>query len=318
MKLSIILPVYNVEKYIAKCINSILNIPDNNFELIIVDDCGKDNSIAIAQNILKNTNIIYQVIKHSQNSGLAIARNTGLKHASGEYIYFLDSDDYIDSDLFYTFFNQGYKSQSDILIGDYFFVKDTGIIKNTSIKEEIFTLNGPNFFKKYYNKSGTVIWRHIYKHNFLKSNKLTFSNLRFQEDSEFSPRALYKAKTITYIPTAFYYYRIRNDSLMTVDYNSQRFYDNLKVVNYLYDFVKQENIQSTYKQAFYNQANATFLYNIAAYAKRYRLSSQENEEIQKFLIRMHPTKIRIFLLKFCSTISYNFFIKVVTRLKSTK
>lgn len=318
MKLSIILPVYNVEKYITKCINSILNIPDNSFELIIVDDRGKDNSITIAQNILIKSNIKYQIIKHTQNCGLAIARNTGLKHASGEYVYFFDSDDYIDPDSFHTFFAQGYNSQSDILIGDYYFTKDTDIIKNTSIKEETFTLDGPNFFKKYYNNSGTVIWRHIYKYAFLKSNKLEFSNIRFQEDSEFSPRALYKAKKITYIPIAFYYYRIRNDSLMTVDYNLQRFYDNLKVVNYLYDFVKQENIPSSYKYAFYNQANATFLYNIAAYAKKHPLSSLENEEIKKFLKRMHPTKTRIFLLKSCSIFSYKLFIKIVILLKSTK
>ena len=94
--ISIIIPVYNIEKYISNSIKSIINQTDKDFEVIIIDDGSTDNSIAIAQKLLKNTNINYKIIKQ-KNSGVSAARNTGIKHSNSNYIYFLDGDDFIDN-----------------------------------------------------------------------------------------------------------------------------------------------------------------------------------------------------------------------------
>lgn len=98
IKISIIIPVYNVEPYIEECLLSVANQTfTKDLECIIVDDCGKDNSIAIAQQFVNNYNgnICFSIIHHQKNGGLSVARNTGIKAAKGEYLYFLDSDDTI-------------------------------------------------------------------------------------------------------------------------------------------------------------------------------------------------------------------------------
>ena len=104
-KISIILPVYNVEKYIYQCFKSIIQQTYKNIEIIIVDDCGKDNSMQIIKNYineLKSTDNIH-IIKHEYNKGLSAARNTGIINATGDYIYFIDSDDFITEDCIETF-----------------------------------------------------------------------------------------------------------------------------------------------------------------------------------------------------------------------
>lgn len=94
---SIIIPIYNVESYISECINSVISQTYKNLEIILVDDCSKDNSLQLGVNTIKNCHnkIKYKVISHQKNSGLSSARNSGLDNADGEYVMFLDSDDFI-------------------------------------------------------------------------------------------------------------------------------------------------------------------------------------------------------------------------------
>ena len=99
--LSIIIPVYNVAPYIANCLRSVMEQSyDDSMECIVVDDCGKDDSIAIAERLINEYegSIFFEIVHHDQNRGLSASRNTGLTHAKGEYIFFLDSDDEITED----------------------------------------------------------------------------------------------------------------------------------------------------------------------------------------------------------------------------
>ena len=105
MMFSIIVPIYNTEKYLDKCIQSVINQTYDDYELIMIDDCSTDSSFEIACKYSQNN---IKIIKNKNNSGLSITRNAGIREASGEYIFFLDSDDYIDknalsdlSDLIY-------------------------------------------------------------------------------------------------------------------------------------------------------------------------------------------------------------------------
>lgn len=96
-KVSIIIPIYNVEQYLAQCLDSVINQTYKNIEIICVNDCSLDNSFRILDEYSKNDKRI-KIINRENNGGLSAARNTGLDNASGKYIYFLDSDDWIDLD----------------------------------------------------------------------------------------------------------------------------------------------------------------------------------------------------------------------------
>ncbi len=98
IKVSIIIPVYNVAAYVEECIQSVLNQDYENIEIIIVDDCGTDNSMELVRKMIAGTSKEIHILKHDHNRGFAAGRNTGIKNAVGNYIYFLDSDDYIEPD----------------------------------------------------------------------------------------------------------------------------------------------------------------------------------------------------------------------------
>ena len=114
-RLSIIVPVYNVEKYIERCLLSLLNqdIPKSEYEIIVVNDGTPDNSADIAQSIAdKNENII---VIHRENGGLSAARNTGMEHVHGEYVMFVDSDDYIEPNVLASIFKSANSGNVDML-----------------------------------------------------------------------------------------------------------------------------------------------------------------------------------------------------------
>ena len=100
MKVSIIIPVYNVASYIEECIQSVLDQTYPDLEVVLVDDCGTDHSMELAENLIRKSNrsSIFRIEKHDRNRGLSAARNTGIKTATGEYLYFVDSDDKISQD----------------------------------------------------------------------------------------------------------------------------------------------------------------------------------------------------------------------------
>lgn len=97
MKVSIIIPVYNVAPYVEECIQSVLRQDYKNLEIIIIDDCGTDNSMELVEKLVKNSSRDIVILKHDYNKGLSAARNTGIRRATGDYIFFLDSDDFIKS-----------------------------------------------------------------------------------------------------------------------------------------------------------------------------------------------------------------------------
>ena len=113
-KVSIIVPVYNVENYIAECLNSLINQTLKDIEIICVDDCGQDNSMKIVEDFAKKDKRI-KIVAHKENQGLGEARNTGIKNATSEYIGFLDSDDFVDLDYYKTLYNTAIKDDFDIV-----------------------------------------------------------------------------------------------------------------------------------------------------------------------------------------------------------
>ncbi|MCF2612354.1 glycosyltransferase [Fusobacterium perfoetens] len=214
LELSIIIPVYNVEKYLKECLNSISKIKDINYEILIVNDGSPDNSQKIIEEFCKNNIKAKFFIK--ENGGLSSARNYGIERAKGEYVWFVDSDDFINPDEFQNFYNKLDKNL-DILIGNFYIFKTNNISKEEKLLKNNKELSGKELLVK---KGKTVIgktyvWRNLYNREFLLDNKLYFKEKIVVEDQLFTILCLLKAKKVKYLDNYIYYYRIREGSITT-------------------------------------------------------------------------------------------------------
>lgn len=242
IKLSIVLPVYQVEKYIADCLQSILQIKSISYEIIIVDDGSTDKSIEIAKSILAGKNNV-KFLSQS-NQGLSAARNTGLKAASGEYIWFVDSDDMIDSHGIELVLTKD--TDTDIIINNFTKVKtqSSQVYTSTLSTNNIYT--GAECLEKYYLRQIlTVVWRNLYRREFLLENNLLFFEGILYEDVEWSPRTIFKAKSIKYTNINTYYYRTRSNSIVNSKFTSKHYNSIIEVANSLSTFIHKEELDTT-------------------------------------------------------------------------
>lgn len=213
--ISIIVPIYKVEKYVTKCIETIMNQTYKNIEIILVDDGSPDNSAQICDEYAKKDNRI--VVIHQKNGGLSNARNSGLNIAKGEYIGFVDGDDYISNDMYETLYNAIKENNAQMSICDFYIVNEKeeelpNKVK-TEIKEDIKIFNRQEAMREMLidkNIRGYV-WTKLFK-------KECFENLRFPEgrnyeDIAISIKCFEKTDKIVYINKQKYYYLQRENSI---------------------------------------------------------------------------------------------------------
>lgn len=224
MKLSYIVPVYNVEKYLRQCIDSILAQSFDDYEIIIVDDESPDGCPQICDEYRQKHPEIVKVI-HQKNKGLAGARNSGLKIARGEYICFFDSDDYLASDSIAEIYEKAVEFDADILQNTYISsYEDSGkTVKNQSPIEKNTLFNHEQMqdivCKNSTQRTTIFVWRNLYKRSFLIENDLKFDEkLRMIEDSPFNTKAFLTADRFVCVDNPCYVYRIREDSLQRKKY----------------------------------------------------------------------------------------------------
>lgn len=219
-KLSIIVPVYNVEKYLDKCIVSILNQDYEDFELILVNDGSTDRCIEICNKYLSKDKRI--VLINKSNGGLSSARNAGLDIARGKYIGFVDSDDWIEKDMYSTLLNIANKYESDIVQCEYqSVVEDDYKINNKQSILNHFT-NLQAIDQMYGDRyiSATVSWNKIYNKNLFKDIRFPIGKLH--EDEFTTYKLLYKSKKVTYTSKKLYYYRQTPNSIMNSKFSIRR------------------------------------------------------------------------------------------------
>lgn len=210
MLLSIIVPVYQVEKYLKTCIKSMLNCHGFSYEIILVVKTSSDKSEHIANDIQKEYSDRVRVVTQD-GDGLSNARNVGLRYAKGEYVVFFDSDDYIDaaafSDLMKSLEN---RMLVDAVISDYYIVGNSDNISqvDTIEGEELIYDNGylEVFLKKRRNYWNA--WQYVLRRNFLLENKLLFLEGVYSEDIEFATGVILTAKKFAFYGKPYYYYRI--------------------------------------------------------------------------------------------------------------
>ncbi len=237
MKVSVIVPVYNVEKYIDKCLESLEKQTLKDFEVIIVNDGTKDNSEAIIKKYLaRNKNFKYY---KKENGGLSDARNYGLKYASGEYIAFLDSDDYISFEAYEKMYNKAKTNDYDIVVCDLNYVYPDKIVRAYSnIKDDTMDI------KKTFINIYPAAWNKIFKRS-LFNNDVYFKIGVWFEDVEFIYRLLPYIKSIGVIHEPFNQYVQREGSITNTI--NRKIYDYIDNMNGIVDFYKERNLYEKYQ-----------------------------------------------------------------------
>lgn len=269
--LSILIPIYNVEKYLEECLQSIYSLNINK-EVILVNDGSTDSSLSIAEEF-KNKFPDETTLISQKNKGLSGARNTALGIARGKYVYFIDSDDFIDTEKFEIFLKNILNTELDIIHGNALIYKKSSTEEYyNNLKEELPVMNGKDFLYTMYQLKiyKEAVWLNVYRREFLIENNFSFKENLIYEDTLFSFKVFYAAKKIKVISNNFYYYRQREDSITTKKRNYMAcFY----IWDTLLDFVKNENIA-------HRRITTYFISLIRSFAKQEKVF---NEEIYKKL-----------------------------------
>ena len=249
-KISIIVPVYNAETYIHKCIQSVLAQTFTNFELILINDGSSDTSGAICDEYLKIDNRI--LVVHKKNEGVASARNTGLKVAKGKYIGFVDSDDFINKKMYELLYNAAEKYTSELIVCDFIRLEEHQFLETQTIntKYEIkhrTNLQALNQLYKLENGNDELMGRaglkmilacnKLYKRTLFENN--LYRNGKIYEDEFIIHRILYACSKITYIPVPLYYYLQREGSIVHTNFSIKKL-DRIDALKDRVDFFKEK------------------------------------------------------------------------------
>lgn len=284
MIISIIIPVYNVEHYVEKCVQSCALQNCSDFEIIVVNDGSTDKSAGIINTLVKNFSNISVI--NQENQGLSVARNAGLHVAQGEYVWFVDSDDWIEPNCLDRITNK-LKDDLDILQLQYRYTYEDASLN----KDAPFTIIDGL-------KSGKQVTIHgglpapaqfcVYRTEFLRKNGLQFVRGIYHEDSEFKPRVTYLAEKIASDTDVSYNYLQRTSGSITSKFRLKNGIDIIYVMNSLMDFVKQQQMDKPCTEAFYRQVGLcmnTLLFGYRQLSKSDQSSLYKALTQQKHLFR---------------------------------
>ena len=243
-KVSVIVPIYNVEKYLEKCINSLLSQTLEDIQIILVNDGSKDNSGNIAKEYEKNNNdrIIYV---EKENGGLSDARNYGLKYATGDFIAFLDSDDYIEKNAYEEMYNKAIEENADYVECDFIweFPNKIRVDKQYPYKNK----------KEMLSFVRVVAWNKLIKRQLIIDNNLEFPKGLRYEDIEFTYKLIPFVNKFAYVDKPFIHYVQREGSIANVQ--NERTAEIFTVLDNVIEFYKKNNIYEEYRNELeYNYA----------------------------------------------------------------
>lgn len=257
IKISTIIPVYNVEKYIEETLNSIINQTLNNIEIILIDDGSTDNSPKILdQYAEKYPNI---KVTHTPNQGQATARNIGLKQAQGEYITFLDSDDKIPPQAYEKLYQYSQETEQEIVIGNILRFNEKKIFPSLlyqhAFPKKIQKTPSTNIKQQPTLIYDTGIWNKIIKKSFLDKHNLKFYEGVFYEDLLFTIKLHYLTPTIAIIPDTVYYWRMREEENSTSQKLTKikNLNDRFTIINEIYKFINKNKINDELLEAQYTK-----------------------------------------------------------------
>lgn len=240
---SVIIPVYNVEKYLEKCVESVLNQDFSDYEIILIDDGSVDNSGVIADKLAENNSKI--TVIHQKNMGQGGARNTGIQKAAGEYLLFVDSDDCIKENTLSFLYDTAKKNNSDMVLFGMDFVDESGKSVNSLVPcgNGIKNLSGRELMLALIND--TYAADKLYRRSLFVDNNIEFLNRVWYEDFGVIMMISLFAEKITLTDKILYYYLQRDNSTMHIK-NTDKNEDMLTVVSAVSDFYKKNNAFEKY------------------------------------------------------------------------
>lgn len=228
--ISIIVPVYNVKEYVKDCIDSIVNQTYKEYEVILVDDCGRDDSVVIAENLLKEGHVNYSVLRHDHNRGLSAARNTGFAKAKGEYVLFVDSDDSLAWDCLEKLVTVADKTKADVTVGNINVIGNGSEIPLLSDKLPNLFSSRDEILESYMKGEWYMMaWNKLVRRDFMEKNHLLFVNGLLHEDNPWSFEIACKAQRMAFVKDKTYNYLVRENSLQT-DKNFTKHYNAYKQI----------------------------------------------------------------------------------------
>ncbi len=289
IKVSIIIPIYNGEKYLEECLNSLINQTLKDIEIICIDDYSNDKSLKILKDFQENDKRI-KIIKNIENFGGGESRNKGLEQAQGQYIGFVDADDYVEFDFYKKLYNKAIEENADIV---------RGYERRISEDNDKITVHkGSTMFKHKHKKLHRwVVWDKIYRNSLLKKHNIKFFNNSCLQDGPFSLKAFYYANKLRVAEDTFYIHRIQADSIRKT-MNIKKFFDEFKSFELIINFINSVNFNTE-----------DYLFNFKriireldlAYDKFWRLTSPSSEELEKYIQKVmnfyHQCKYRNLLYK---------------------
>ena len=314
--ISIIVPIYNVEKYLEKCIESILHQTYEKFELILVDDGSPDSCGKICDDYSKNDRRIKVI--HKKNGGLSDARNAGIEIAKGEYIGFIDSDDYISPDMYKELLDGCLKNQADIaMCGRYIVSEGYEVLKEEFIIDGLEKYSSKTAIGKLllWDSCDSAAWDKLYKKSLFEGIQYPIGVM--SEDYDVTSRLFAKANRIIHVGKALYYYVQRNGSITKQRFNRNRFetiyqvYNLASFVNSSYPELK-DNARYFVAQHLISLERYSLRCDDVEYTKEMKMTIHEcirntesvikcayltNIEKIKFIVRIVQLKVHIFRIR---------------------
>lgn len=295
-KISIIIPCYNCEKWIKRTLDALINQTEKVFEVIFIDDGSSDNGYKIANKILEKSDLKYKVISQ-KNSGVSIARNKGIDISSGEYIYFLDADDYIDEHFCEVLCNKIEKNNEDIIFFSYYLYEDNNLkeFNNETYDYDvnIDVINKILNSKIKYNMCSLIIKKEI-----IMKNGIYFTpKCKYGEDHEFIIKCVVNSSTIGVINEKLFYYIRRKDSAVA-KFTKERLssIDSAKRIEiYLNERIKDFNIYNSCKKYIATK----LIYNLDQFVKITN-GGIKDRELKKTLIKVIKEN-----KDYCKFLNYN-------------
>jgi len=255
MKISVIIPVYNVSGYIEKCLISVINQDLLRFECLLIDDCSTDDSLFILEDFVSQYDglIDFKIIKKQTNEGLSEARNTGVNSSTGEYLYFLDSDDEIFHDTLSYLSSKAEFFNCDMACGE--FTSDTNFnFTNQDLVEE-----------EYYHEEVCYVinrkvnaWNKLIRKSFIVENNINFEPNIYHEDRLWNFEILLIMKSIFLSNKITYFYRIRENSIITDKSKlEKRIDDSILIIKKMEEILIDQNITKIKRMVFLNYLEST-------------------------------------------------------------
>ena len=237
MDVSVIIPVYNTEKYLAACVDSILNQVNVSLEIILVDDGSSDSSGQICDDYAKKYNNIQAI--HIINSGQAVAKNEGLKYAKGNYVALTDSDDKMTRFMLSKMVKSGYEHDADIVCCNYKQIDEKGIVSHTDCTNKEYILNHEQALIHFYSRDKiySQCWTKLYKRQMLTDYHIENEPIRYDEDIIFNIRAFKAAQKTIILDEPLYEYTYRENSVAHGYWNFKK-----NINQYIDDRIKRVQI----------------------------------------------------------------------------